>query len=396
MKLTKESLKQIIKEELEAVTSEVITGKGVRSNRSFEEDPKDLTKTKFDWIINKGEYLGAAVQRIKQQAKSDRTKLGASDPKDKNTLVWKARNGLGIEGGSTRTNRVKDEYLVWHQTNLGQMPQWANNEEEVADAAEEAFNRALPEQLRPDRTTMTIMKGLEKLIARTLDEIVEQEFVKAAGIYDVEKFKQRYEANGGDIKKLIGEAAFMVTDLEINNLDEMSKSEKMKLYRLVTGSLRKTTSAIAKYVADNYSESITKKLKKRGFMDKAGSFVRGKGFKENKQMKLTKESLKQIIKEELEAVIGEATDGRTLSQELKSLGCKEGGEWGSRSKYGKDGTYDFNNGYIGFVDNGTLYEFYCGEGKSLEATEAVEAAGYRKGSVAIPSSIKNPGMQNKY
>ena len=162
MKLTKESLKQIIKEELEAVTSEVITGKGVRSNRSFEEDPKDLTKTKFDWIINKGEYLGAAVQRIKQQAKSDRTKLGASDPKDKNTLVWKARNGLGIEGGSTRTNRVKDEYLVWHQTNLGQMPQWANNEEEVADAAEEAFNRALPEQLRPDRTTMTIMKGLEK------------------------------------------------------------------------------------------------------------------------------------------------------------------------------------------------------------------------------------------
>ncbi len=113
-------------------------------------------------------------------------------------------------------------------------------------------------------------------------------------------------------------------------------------------------------------------------------------------MKLNKETLKRIIKEEIEAIMNEASDGRTLSQELKSIGCKEGGEWGSRSTHGEDGTYDFNNGYIGFVDNGTLYEFYCGEEKALEATKAVEAAGYRKGSVAIPSSMKNPGMQNRY
>jgi hypothetical protein len=112
-------------------------------------------------------------------------------------------------------------------------------------------------------------------------------------------------------------------------------------------------------------------------------------------MKLTKEALKQLIKEELEAVMSESTDGRTLSQELKSIGCKEGGEWGSRSKSGENGTYDYNNGYIGFVDNGTLYEFYC-QDHAREAVKAVEAAGYRKGSVAIPSSMKNPGMQNRY
>lgn len=112
-------------------------------------------------------------------------------------------------------------------------------------------------------------------------------------------------------------------------------------------------------------------------------------------MKLTKETLKQIIKEEMEAIMKEATDGRTLSQELKSIGCKEGGEWGSRSSHGKDGTYDYNNGYIGFVDNGTLYEFYC-QDNVIEATQAVEAAGYQKGSVAIPSSMKNPGQQNRY
>lgn len=112
-------------------------------------------------------------------------------------------------------------------------------------------------------------------------------------------------------------------------------------------------------------------------------------------MKLTKETLKQIIKEEMEAIMNEANDPRALSQQLKKLGCKEGGEWGSRSKSGEDGTYDYNNGYIGFVDNGTLYEFYC-QDNAREAMKAVEAAGYRKGSVAIPSSMKNPGMQNKY
>ena len=112
-------------------------------------------------------------------------------------------------------------------------------------------------------------------------------------------------------------------------------------------------------------------------------------------MKLSKETLKQIIKEEMEAIMNEASDPDALSQQLIKLGCREGGEWGRRSKSGENGTYDYNNGYIGFVDNGTLYEFYC-QDNAREAMKAVEAAGYRKGSVAIPSSMKNPGMQNKY
>lgn len=112
-------------------------------------------------------------------------------------------------------------------------------------------------------------------------------------------------------------------------------------------------------------------------------------------MKLNKQILKQIIKEELEAVMSEASDSDALNKQLKKLGCKEGGEWGSYAKHGKDGHYDYNNGYIGFVDRGRLYEWYC-EDKGRQAMEAIEAAGYTKGSVALPSSNLNPGQQNRY
>lgn len=117
-------------------------------------------------------------------------------------------------------------------------------------------------------------------------------------------------------------------------------------------------------------------------------------------MKLTKETLKQIIKEELEAVMNESVD---VHRQLKKLGYEEAAGWGNlRQPIPFRGKYDSNNGFIGFVDSdGKLYEYkpltsvsdpnvnqeYVAS-KQAKAFEIIKAGGYRKGDVGLPSSMR--------
>jgi len=273
MRLTKEQLKQIIKEELDTVTSEVFGGKGFRSNKSFEDDPRDVTKTEFDWINNEGSYIGAVVDKINNLAQSDSTKLGAPNPGEDQPqyAVWLAKNGLALE---------PKDYLSFHQKAMGQIPEWGD-ENKIADEVENAFIRALPPRNRPNRTMIKLMKGAKSIMERVPELLSQQEFVNSLGIYSSEEFKQRFKANGGNLQKLIGDTAYLVADVQLNELDfeSMGRRDKANLRRALERKGR-VEKDIAKYIVDNFTSYIKEKLKKRSFMDKAGSFVRGKGFKE--------------------------------------------------------------------------------------------------------------------
>jgi len=106
-------------------------------------------------------------------------------------------------------------------------------------------------------------------------------------------------------------------------------------------------------------------------------------------MKLTKESLKQIIKEELEAVMNEQADSSGLEIELERAGARRQNP--QRSE--KAGTYDYNNNYLAFDDGNRTFVFYI-PNEIAGQTPNPEKFGFRQGSIAIKQS--NYGAPKDY
>ena len=345
MKLNKEQLKRIIKEELEATGSllegwtwgDDDSGSGVSPSQQKRLDKtrreKEGRKSKEDaenhplanpssWRHNRDSYFKVAMERINDLAGSEGNQLGAKQPNRndwRNLIVWKANNGFGIYGGSTKGTehenwKGEDEYLRLHKEIMGPMPQWGDKKDVINDM-EEAFLRALPMRDRPDQSKIQRGKELTRLsdrltsaVKNIASELSISDLMKEFGIRSTTELKDRYEANGGNFQKMILRGVSEVSDVYPDSWDdfaEMSASDRKKVNKATS------RSGIGKIVAaltdpETYlGKSLAKKLKKRGFMDKAGSFVKGKGFNEGKAMKLTKEQLKQIIKEELKLVMQE-------------------------------------------------------------------------------------------
>ena len=105
-------------------------------------------------------------------------------------------------------------------------------------------------------------------------------------------------------------------------------------------------------------------------------------------MKLTKESLKEIIKEELEAVMNEQVDGRGFAAELRSAGAMQQNP--QRSE--KPGAYDMNNSYIAFDDGErTRVYFLPPEMEGLKDLMAqAQKFGFRRKGIAIRQSNYGP------
>ena len=135
-------------------------------------------------------------------------------------------------------------------------------------------------------------------------------------------------------------------------------------------------------------------------------------------MKLTKETLKQLIKEELEAVMFEQGSedppslppailknidphsGLDIHKQMQEMGFEIAGGWGDKAPMHSRGKFEMNNGFIGFVDpSGKLHEYrplnmgdytnpdYIAK-LSRKAIEMIKSAGYREGDVALPSSMR--------
>jgi hypothetical protein len=302
MKINKEQLKTIINEEIRAVLSEGQTWgddyeasqtpgqkKAEEARRAAEEkkwkeeaENHPLRDSGSKWITNRGSYLQAAMKKINHLAAREHTKFGAKQPNENdlaNFIVWKANNGFGIYGGSTKDPSKKDDYLMFHKKVMGQMPQWGDEEDVISDM-EDAFLKALPPRNRPSRTLILFNKTLKDSIIRITDALVESDLVKKFEIYSVESLKKRFEANGGNFNKFVLQGVSSVTDVyDLDNLAELSKSDMRKLGAALKGS---APQKIAAFLSDpdGYGGLLAKKLKKRGFMDKAGSFVKGKGFNE--------------------------------------------------------------------------------------------------------------------
>ena len=105
-------------------------------------------------------------------------------------------------------------------------------------------------------------------------------------------------------------------------------------------------------------------------------------------MKLTKESLKEIIKEELEAVMNEQVDGRGFAAELQRAGAMQQNPQRSEQA----GAYDMNNSYIAFDDGErTRVYFLTPEMKGLgNVAEMAGKFGFRRKSIAIRQSNYGP------
>ena len=108
-------------------------------------------------------------------------------------------------------------------------------------------------------------------------------------------------------------------------------------------------------------------------------------------MKLTKETLKQIIKEELDAVISEQANRRGLAAELERAGAYQQNPQNSA----QPGVYDINNNYLAFDDGERASVYYIpNEIASKELVALPEKFGFRKGSIAIQQS--NYGAPKDY
>lgn len=108
-------------------------------------------------------------------------------------------------------------------------------------------------------------------------------------------------------------------------------------------------------------------------------------------MKLTKETLKQIIKEELDAAMNEQADRRGLAMELERAGARQQNP--QRSE--KAGTYDYNNNYLAFDDGNQTEVYYIpNEIVTRELMALPEKFGFRQGSIAIKQS--NYGAPKDY
>jgi len=111
----------------------------------------------------------------------------------------------------------------------------------------------------------------------------------------------------------------------------------------------------------------------------------------NRTMKLTKESLKQIIKEELEAVMNEQADSSGLEIELERAGARRQ----NPQRSANPGTFDLNNNYLAFDDGNRTFVFYIpNEIVSKELMALPEKFGFRQGSIAIKQS--NYGAPKDY
>ena len=105
-------------------------------------------------------------------------------------------------------------------------------------------------------------------------------------------------------------------------------------------------------------------------------------------MKLTKESLKQIIKEELEAVMNEQVDGRGFAAELQSAGAMQQNPQRSENP----GAFDMNNSYIAFDDGErTRVYFLPPEMEGLkDLLDQAQKFGFRRKGIAIRQSNYGP------
>lgn len=108
-------------------------------------------------------------------------------------------------------------------------------------------------------------------------------------------------------------------------------------------------------------------------------------------MKLNKETLKRIIKEELDALLNEQADRSGLAMELERAGAYQQNP--QRSE--KPGTYDLNNNYLAFDDGNQTEVYYIpNEIASKELMALPEKFGFRQGSIAIRQS--NYGAPKEY
>jgi hypothetical protein len=106
-------------------------------------------------------------------------------------------------------------------------------------------------------------------------------------------------------------------------------------------------------------------------------------------MKLTVESLKKLIKEEL----SEMLDYKDVTQMLfnKGYGAVGGITTDRPKSYGQ---YDYNNGVIGVIEpndnRGSQYYPASGEGNLAEVIKALKEMGYRNVGMALPASNNSP------
>jgi hypothetical protein len=111
-------------------------------------------------------------------------------------------------------------------------------------------------------------------------------------------------------------------------------------------------------------------------------------------MKLTKQTLKRIIKEELEAVMGEQDgqiNGKGLAIELERAGAYQQ----NPQRTQEAGVFDINNNYLAFDDGDTTRVYYLpNEMNFKNVMPLIQKFGFSKGSIAIEQS--NLGAPKEY
>ena len=106
-------------------------------------------------------------------------------------------------------------------------------------------------------------------------------------------------------------------------------------------------------------------------------------------MKLTVESLKKLIKEEL----NEAFGYKDVTRMMFDMGYGAVGGITTR-KPQNYGQFDYNNGVIGIIEpndnRGSQYYPAGGEGNLSEVIKALKGMGYRNVGMALPASNNSP------
>ena len=106
-------------------------------------------------------------------------------------------------------------------------------------------------------------------------------------------------------------------------------------------------------------------------------------------MKLTVESLKKIIKEELNEMFGY----KDVTRMMFDMGYGAVGGITTR-KPQSYGQFDYNNGVIGIIEpndnRGSQYYPAGGEGNLSEVIKALKGMGYRNVGMALPASNNSP------
>ena len=110
-------------------------------------------------------------------------------------------------------------------------------------------------------------------------------------------------------------------------------------------------------------------------------------------MKLSKETLKRIIKEELDAVLGEQ-DGQ-INSEGFAIELKRAGAYQQNPQRTQEaGIFDINNNYLAFDDGDTTRVYYLpNEMNFKKLMPLIQKFGFHKGSIAIEQSNKGAPKQ---